>query len=364
MAKHKPSKEELEYYYCVLGKMQKEIAKIFGYNNISKLLDEYGIPKHKRGLHNTLTTDEIINRFKTRREDKGEFYDYSEVKYESMSTKVKIICPLHGEFYQLPADHCRGFDGCLQCRTTKIQKTCLEKYGADCVFKSEIVKKKIRKTCLEKYGVENPSQSPEIHQKKIDTALKNYGCEYPLQSNEIKEKILKSNLEKYGVSCAMKIPEIAQKSLETRIKNGSFGKTNHSIECLDYIRNYIESKGYKLTQCAFSDEDNGLHEWGYHYKGRWILYDLVVFEEGYRGNKDKVLEILEYHGPFHYTIDDVNQRGEEKAYPWKSKKITIRESYEKDCMKAEFAKSITDNYTVVWSEKYHNKGVQNETTNP
>jgi hypothetical protein len=61
MAKHKPSKEELEYHYCVLGKKQKDIAKLFGYSDISRLLDRYGIPKHKRGVHNLLTTDEIIN---------------------------------------------------------------------------------------------------------------------------------------------------------------------------------------------------------------------------------------------------------------------------------------------------------------
>lgn len=358
MAKHKPSKEELEYHYCVLGKKQKEIAKIFGYRDISKLLDEYGIPKRKRGFYNLLTTEEVVERYKSRREDKGEFYDYSQVKYVNQYTKVKIICPLHGEFYQYPADHWRGYNGCSQCKVIKTRKTCLEKYGADCAFKSEIIKKKIRATCLEKYGVENPSQSPEIHQKKIDTTLKNYGCENPMRSQEVKDKILKNNLERYGVSCAMKIPEIAQKSVGTRIKNGTLGIAETSIEARDYIRNYIESKGYKLTQCAFSDEDNGLHEWGYHYKGRWILYDLVVFEEGYRGNKDKVLEILEYHGPFHYTIDDVNQRGEEKATPWAKSKITIRESYEKDCMKEEFGKSLTDNYTVVWSEKYHNKEVQ------
>lgn len=41
-------------------------------------------------------------------------YDYSNVDYTNAKTKVCIICPIHGNFYQLPSDHVRG-SGCSAC---------------------------------------------------------------------------------------------------------------------------------------------------------------------------------------------------------------------------------------------------------
>jgi hypothetical protein len=44
----------------------------------------------------------------------GSKYDYSLVEYINNSTKVKIICPVHGEFTQRPQEHKKGF-GCKYC---------------------------------------------------------------------------------------------------------------------------------------------------------------------------------------------------------------------------------------------------------
>jgi hypothetical protein len=349
----RPTKEELHHCYHILNMKQSEISEKFDYHNVPRLLSKYGIEKKKRGIFRTLTAKEMIQRFKDLREDKGQFYNYSQVEYINSQTKIKIICPLHGEFYQYPLDHVKGYDGCKKCSKLKSTQTNLERYGVENPFQSEEIKNKIKQKNLEKYGVENPSQSPKIHQKKIETSLKNYGCEYPTQSEIIKEKSKQTNFNKYGVSCAMKIPEIAQKSVEMRFKNNNYIKYTSSEEAKNYIKGYIKEKNYKLNQCAFSDAENGLYEWGYQYKGKWILYDLVVFEEGFRGNKDKIIEILEYHGPFHYEGNDVKERGEEKATPWVKSKLTIKESYEIDKLKEEFAKTLTKCYNVIWSKKYH-----------
>ena len=48
----------------------------------------------------------------------GKKYDYSETEYENAKTKVKIICPKHGEFLQNPKNHLNG-SGCPKCRTSK-----------------------------------------------------------------------------------------------------------------------------------------------------------------------------------------------------------------------------------------------------
>lgn len=44
----------------------------------------------------------------------GDKYDYSKVNYVNSKTKVCIICPKHGEFWQIPAEHLRG-KGCTKC---------------------------------------------------------------------------------------------------------------------------------------------------------------------------------------------------------------------------------------------------------
>lgn len=44
----------------------------------------------------------------------GNKYDYSQSEYVDMNTKVKIICPIHGEFFQTPYVHLNGSD-CPKC---------------------------------------------------------------------------------------------------------------------------------------------------------------------------------------------------------------------------------------------------------
>lgn len=46
------------------------------------------------------------------------FYDYSKVDYKNTETKVCIICPEHGEFWQTPHSHLQGI-GCPICSTYK-----------------------------------------------------------------------------------------------------------------------------------------------------------------------------------------------------------------------------------------------------
>ena len=49
----------------------------------------------------------------------GDKYDYSKVEYVNNKTKVCIICPEHGEFWQTPKQHIKG-QGCPKCGLKKI----------------------------------------------------------------------------------------------------------------------------------------------------------------------------------------------------------------------------------------------------
>ena len=56
------------------------------------------------------------------REIHGEKYDYSKVEYKNALTKVCIICPEHGEFWQKPNGHLQGY-GCPSCSSSKLEST-------------------------------------------------------------------------------------------------------------------------------------------------------------------------------------------------------------------------------------------------
>lgn len=58
-----------------------------------------------------LTNEEFVDRAKIKH---GGLYNYSNVEYVNMFTKVKIICSKHGEFLQRPHRHLCG-DGCPTC---------------------------------------------------------------------------------------------------------------------------------------------------------------------------------------------------------------------------------------------------------
>ena len=54
-------------------------------------------------------------------------FDYSKVEYINNRTKVKIICPIHGEFEATPYEHISSQFGCKKCATEFISKNKIEK---------------------------------------------------------------------------------------------------------------------------------------------------------------------------------------------------------------------------------------------
>lgn len=51
----------------------------------------------------------------------GDYYDYSNIQWVKATTKIEIICPIHGTFQQQPAVHITG-RGCRKCGDERIRK--------------------------------------------------------------------------------------------------------------------------------------------------------------------------------------------------------------------------------------------------
>jgi len=193
-------------------------------------------------------------------------YDYSLVEYKNAKIKIKIICPEHGIFEQLPMIHIRGC-GCPKCgkiqqhknqtiseqdfidKCNKIHKN---KYDYSLV-KYKNCKIKIKIICPD-HGIFE--QSPDHHSRGVGcpTCSKYYG--------DFNKKSLyvfydnKYNLMKIGAS----------KNPEYRIKEISKGKNRTGLEILKIYKNsasienklHIKYEKYRTNHTLYED---GGSEW-------------------------------------------------------------------------------------------------------
>jgi hypothetical protein len=92
--------------------------------NIHNITFEQSPTEHLRGYKKCVLCGGPVKKIKDflikSNEKHGDYYDYSKVKYVNSQTKVKIICPEHGEFEQLPNGHFKS--GCQKCFLGKHNK--------------------------------------------------------------------------------------------------------------------------------------------------------------------------------------------------------------------------------------------------
>jgi hypothetical protein len=133
----------------------------------------------------------------------------------------------------------------------KYLKTMVDRYGVDCYFKLDVMKKansewmssdefreKSKKTIIEKWGVESYSQTSEFKEKILnnkdeiikkikDRFKENWGVEWISQSNHYKEimklnrdeiimKVKKTCIDRYGVDNVSKVESVAKLINETK----------------------------------------------------------------------------------------------------------------------------------------------------
>jgi len=110
------------------------------------------------------TTEQFIEEA---RKIHGDKYDYSKVEYINQVTAVCIICPIHGEFKQIPKLHLRG-SGCPKCG---VEQQSEKRRNKPTVFKKErVIREKRQKfhVPLIKTTEEFINRAKEIHGDKYD----------------------------------------------------------------------------------------------------------------------------------------------------------------------------------------------------
>lgn len=69
----------------------------------------------------------------------------------------------------------------------------------------EKMQNKIKNTCMIKYGVNYPTKNENIKLKMKQKFIKNYGVSSPTKCDKVKEKIVNTMYERYGVTCGFMV---------------------------------------------------------------------------------------------------------------------------------------------------------------
>lgn len=105
------------------------------YQSPTNHLSGYGCKKcawqNSHGKYRLTALETFLSQAK---EIHGSKYDYSKVEWKNTSTKITIICPIHGEFIQIPQNHIRLKCGCRKCGR-EIAKSKINKYDTDYFIK-------------------------------------------------------------------------------------------------------------------------------------------------------------------------------------------------------------------------------------
>lgn len=249
------------------------------------------------------TTENFIKKAK---EVHGDKYDYSKVEYCGSRKKVCIICPEHGEFFQEPSAHLRGYK-CPKCgnfdrgrykrfdKETFIQKA-KEVHGEKYDYSKVEYVNSSTKVCIICHEHGEFLQIPMAH-------LNGEGCPKCKNKNltreELIDKFIKVHGDKYDYS-KFELTKMSNKSIIVCPEHGEFlqSPTKHLIghgcpEC-----GKTKNK-YEVSSEDFIRRANKIH-------GNKYDYSNIVL----RGMNKKVDIVCPNHGVFkQYAYDHLNGHG-------------------------------------------------------
>ncbi len=224
-----------------------------------------------------LTQDEFVAKSNKVHNNK---YDYSQAVYVNSKTKLAIICPVHGVFYQTPNKHLDG-RGCPDCvknkaYTTETFITAAKKlYGNEFDY-SEVnyincnTEVKIKCNRCGQIFMQKPAKHLKGHKcplcrydRRAENYEKIYGVSNPMQRDEVKQHFRESFEEKYGVDNPAKselykqhVAEYTAKSIATKREHNTFSSSEPEEIMYNNLVEYFGSEDverqYKSEEYPFA----------------------------------------------------------------------------------------------------------------
>lgn len=136
-------------------------------------------------------------------------------------------------------------------------KTCVDRYGAENPYASELCKEKMRRTWANRYGVEHARSSDEVKRKARQTTIERYGerpiasktiqdrikktmferhgVEHPMQLQSVRDAMCAGSIAKYGVPYPKQNKEVVRATFEKRAREGTFFKSKSEDQCFEAL---------------------------------------------------------------------------------------------------------------------------------
>lgn len=199
-----------------------------------------------------------------------------EETYQGMSKKAKFYHHPYGYFLCKPTNIVGGYQfGHPDGSRTKFKQTCMDKYGVETPFQSDMIRSKIAATNVERYGAINPSENKEIRKKAKRTCVERFGTAGVLKNDQIKKKFQKTCLERYGVQHPMQNLQIHQKAAKTN---------NKSMVILHWQtgKELICTGSYEIKTVEYLNKHKIAFDWQIPFtmpNGRVYVCDLYLLDE-------------------------------------------------------------------------------------
>lgn len=265
------------------------------------------MPIHNKGkpAKNRLTQEEFLKRCKKKYNNK---YDYAKTKYVTYESLITIICPEHGEYKQIAANHLQS-GGCKKCGTSRSSKKLrctLEDFikTSKCIHENKYDYSKAvyglnnqEKVCITCLSHGDFLQSPDNHINKKSGCPK---CmidnrKYTTEEFIAKAKIVHTNLYSYENSDYKKHNE---KIAITCKKHGIFWQNPENHLAGKGCTKCIRKEEYRLEQmlrCRFNDMHIDTQKAIYSEEHGRVRYFDFLLTKGY----NKI--IVEYDGKQHFV---------------------------------------------------------------
>lgn len=207
-----------------------------------------------------------------------------------------------------------------------------------CAQINEKTRNRCKKTCIEKYGTENVYQSDVIKNKIKFTMIQKYGVDYSLQNKELLKKQQNTMKTKFGVSCGFQISEVKERANINSHCSNAFSKRNKISKLETYIINNFNSNNINYVY-QYSDDR-------YPYNCDFYLPDVDMFIE---------VNAHWTHGSHIFNINDENDINILKLWQEKAKtsnfyKNAIKTWTIRDIQKVHTANKNKLNYIILWNK--------------
>ena len=232
----------------------------------------------KRGR---ITTEKFIEDAREVHSDK---YDYSKVKYINAQTKVCIICPNHGEFWQKTSGHLQGC-GCPKCNNEKLSK---DKTDTQQAFLDKAIKVHNRK--YDYSDVDYTGSTTKVliicpkhggfYQRPSDH-IQGKGCpKCGIQQSKAEEEINDFINQECKIGSKARDRSLLAKRLECDILIPSHNLAIEFDGMIWHSERFGKSKNYHLTKTQLAESK------GYHL--------IHIFEDEWLEHKDIVLNKIRH----------------------------------------------------------------------